>query len=142
MLNLRLKKNERCPLHGRKDCCGRGGINTRSQRQSRRYILIAPGVRRYDDGREARSDAALKQLKDKKLRTDPTCYACGQQFSDYREVELAHIESKGLGSWKRDDSEKNTVLLHMVTNRDCGSQNLDEYIARMKAEGKKFPCEV
>lgn len=142
MLSVRLRKNERCPLHGRRDCCGRGGINIQSRRESRKYIIVEPGVKRYPDGRERCNEAALKRRKHELLRTHPVCYACGEQFSDYREVELAHIESKGMNSWKRNDAKENLVLLCAETNADCGSRNLDEYMASVRAAGKKFPCEV
>ena len=129
-------------MHRSKWCCGRGGNKLASKRKSRHYEMIAPGVKRYADGREVCTDSALKKRKDQLLKTNPVCVACGQQFSDYRDVDLAHIESKGAGSWKRNDSYSNLRLCHHSTNLDCGSRNLDEYISEISKAGKKFPCEM
>src|SRR4051812_45609385 len=98
----RLRKGEICPIHRSKFCC-RGGVTIESKRKSRHYDMVAPGVRRYTDGREVCSDAELKRRKDYLLKASRFCCACEQRFDDYREVELAHVESKGTGSWKRDD---------------------------------------
>ncbi|MCU1305134.1 MAG: hypothetical protein JWQ87_5418 [Candidatus Sulfotelmatobacter sp.] len=46
-----------------------------------------------------------------------------------REVELAHLESKGAGAWKRDDSESNLVLMHKSANRAQGSLTFEIYMA-------------
>lgn len=138
---LRLRKNELCPLHRSRFCCGRG-TRIESKRKSRDWELIAPGVRRYKDGREACTDAELRRRKHHLLKTAPVCYGCKERFLDYRDAELAHIVSKGMNSWKRDDSMSNLVLLCVVTNRDCGSRNLDEYIAEHRAANKPLPCEV
>ena len=70
------------------------------------------------------------------------CDACDSPFLDYREVELAHIESKGSGGWKRDDRLRNLRLLQSETNSDCGSRNLIDYISDIRKARKKFPCEV
>jgi hypothetical protein len=137
----RLRKGEICPIHRSKFCC-RGGVTIESKRKSRHYDMVAPGVRRYTDGREVCSDAELKRRKDYLLKASPFCCACEQRFDDYREVELAHVESKGTGSWKRDDRFSNLRLLHMSTNRDCGSLNLDEYMTAVRKAGRKFPCEM
>ena len=138
----RLRKTEVCPIHRRSDCCGRGGVNVVSKRQSRQWELIAPGVRRYYDGREVRSKAALKLLKDQKLRTNPRCIFCLQPFTDYRDVDLCHIESCGMNGWRRNDSAMNTELGHRITNLDCGSRSIGEYMNDIRNAGKKFPCEA
>lgn len=142
MIPSRLRQNEICPMHRSKWCCGRGGNKLASKRNSRHYEMIAPGVKRYEDGREVCSDSALKKRKDQLLKTKPVCEACGQIFSDYRDVDLAHVESKGSGSWKRQDAFSNLRLLHRDTNLACGSRNLIEYMKEVIAAGKKFPCEV
>lgn len=138
----RLRRNEPCPLHrGNRFCCGRGGVNITSKRQSRAYVEIAPGVKRYPDGREVCSPAALKKRKDALLRQNALCIFCGQTFSDYREVDLCHVESKGMNGWRRNDSMNNLELGHRVSNLDCGSRSIGEYINDIRKAGKKFPCE-
>ena len=138
----RLKRNETCPLHRRRDCCGRGGVNITSKRQSRQYEMVAPGVRRYPDGREVCSPAALKARKDFLLRIQPMCCFCEQTFSDYREVDLCHVESKGMSGWRKNDSIHNVRLGHRLSNMECGSRNLYDYVASVRSAGKKFPCEA
>lgn len=138
----RLRKNEICPLHRSKVCCGRGGINIVSKRQSRHYEMVAPGVKRFHDGREVCSPAALKLRKDLKLRTNPRCIFCCQVFDDYRDVDLVHIESKGMNGWRRDDRMNNLELGHRVSNIDCGSRSIGEYMNDIRNAGKKFPCEA
>jgi hypothetical protein len=123
-------------------CCGRGGVNIVSKRQSRQYEMVAPGVKRYPDGREVLSPAALKARKDAMLRTNPHCVFCGQQFSDYREVDLCHVESKGMNGWRRNDSMRNLDVGHRLSNMECGSRNLYDYIDSVRKAGKKFPCEA
>jgi len=117
-------------------------MNIASKRQSRNCELVAPGVRRYHDGREACGAAVLKQRKDQKLRPNSRCIFCDQEFDDYRDVDLCHIESKGLNGWRRDDRMSNLELGHHVSNLDCGSRSIGEYINDIRKAGKKFPCEV
>lgn len=138
----RLRKSEICPLHRSKVCCGRGGVNITSKRQSHAYIEVAPGVHRYPDGRERCSPAALKKRKDALLRQRSLCIFCGQPFTDYRDVDLCHVESKGMNGWRRDDSIANLELGHRISNIDCGSRSIGEYIKEVRKAGKKFPCEV
>jgi len=96
-------------------------------------------VRVFPDGHIERSPAALKRRKDGLLRQKKPCQACGVEFDDYSDVELAHAGGKGMNGWKRDDSDENTFLLHTLTNRDQGSRSWDDYVELMK--GKKFPCQ-
>ena len=117
-------------------------MNITSKRQSRAYEMVAPGVRRFPDGREVCSPAALKLRKDQKLRTNPRCIFCCQQFTDYREVDLCHVESKGMNGWRRDDRMMNLELGHRSSNIDCGSRSIGEYMNDIRKAGKKFPCEV
>jgi hypothetical protein len=138
----KLRKNELCPLHRSKHCCGRGQITIESKRQSRAYTMIAPGVRKFPDGREVCSASALKLRKDQLARTGQACIFCGDGFADYRDVDLCHIESKGMNGWRRDDSLKNLVLGHHISNMDCGSRSIREYMNDIRKAGRKFPCEV
>jgi len=55
--------------------------------------------------------------------------ACGSEFTDYRDVELAHRESKRMGGSRRDDRFSNLVLMHAVENREQGSRSLADYLA-------------
>jgi hypothetical protein len=84
----------------------------------------------------------LKLRKDQLVRTGQACIFCGNGFSDYRDVDLCHVESKGMNGWRRDDSLKNLVLGHRISNMDCGSRSIREYMNDIRKAGKKFPCEV
>lgn len=125
-----LKKKERCPIHKRTDCCGRSEAPKRYGRVTPvlKYRMVAPGIREYPDGREVCSPAALEAKKLHLLRKSNQCVACHRPFDDYRDIELAHRESKGHGGSKRDDSFSNLVLLHRSANRAQGSKPLDVYL--------------
>ncbi len=125
----KLKIGERCPIHGkRSNCCGRTEVR-KAKPKSQHWKLIGPGTREYGDGRIVKTPSALRRRKDFLLRTNNYCAVCGQPFADYQEAELGHIRSKGAGSWKRDDSDENTILLHVGANRAQGSIPLAIYLA-------------
>jgi len=64
------------------------------------------------------------------IRQAPICVACGQRFSDYSEIELAHCNGQGMNGWKRDDSPANLAgLMHADENREQGSRSLEDYLA-------------
>jgi hypothetical protein len=121
-----LRKNELCMLHKRRDCCGRAE-SVRYKKPQNRSIN---GVTKYPDGREKCSLAVLRARKNILLnRPHPVCAACGEEFTDYRDVELAHKESKGLGGSKHDDRWPNLCLMHKSENREQGSRSLADYLA-------------
>src|SRR5208282_647737 len=123
-----LKNNQRCPIHhGSRTCCGRAQETPRAPKKSPKWEGIGPGIRKYPDGRIVKTPAALKRRKDFLLKIGVPCAACGEKFEDYREVELAHRFSKGMGGFKRQDSDDNTVLLHRGANREQGSMDLHDY---------------
>lgn len=127
-MNLPAKK--RCPLHGRTDCCGRSEAPRYKQvkKQSRGiWKRIGGGRWKAADGREKWSPAALRKHKEflVKTRRDP-CAACGEPFTDYRDIELSHVHGKGIGGAFRDDSK--TVLMHARANREQGSMDLETYL--------------
>lgn len=125
----KLRAKELCPLHRRRDCCGRAEFNRYSQPKKKgQWHPIRAGLWRSDDGREKCSPAELRRRKGDLIRKYPVCRACGLTFTDYDEIELAHIESKGMGGFKRDDSMGNLTLLHKAANRDQGSMELNVYL--------------
>ena len=142
---MKLKTKELCPLHRRRDCCGRAEFVRYAQVKKQGHGIWQPvssGLWRAPDGREKASKAVLRRRKDAFLRQGVPCAACGVNFIDYRDVELAHRIQCGAGGFKRDDSVGNLTLLHVSTNRDQGSRNLDEYMDSIRKAGKKFPCEM
>jgi hypothetical protein len=124
-----LRGRQLCPIHKRRTCCGRDEENERAPRKQPKYWYRGPGVKEFPDGHIERSPSALKRVKDQLLATGTRCAACGNEFADYRDAELAHRKSKGMNGWKRDDSLPNLTLLHVTANRDQGSMDLDIYLA-------------
>ena len=133
-MKTKLRRNERCPLHGRFDCCGRELRKPKAPKYPTHN-----GVTTYPDGREECTPAILRRRKDKLIRFKPYCGICEilnpekSQFTEYDEIELSHKESKGHGGFKHDDRIENLFLAHKACNRDQGSRSFDDYIA-MKLE--------
>lgn len=133
----RLKVGQWCPLHRSKTCpCHPEPV----VRERKPKIPTLNGVKRFPDGREVCSPAALKRRKDRLVRTDERCRACGQEFTEYDEIELAHEKSKGSGGFKRDDSWPNLYLMHKSGNREQGSRSLEQYLSDCLEKGVK-PCQ-
>jgi len=126
---MKLAAKAICPLHGRRDCCGRTADITRpTVRKKGIWTFVRTGVWKASDGRERCSTAEKRRRKDILLKENPTCAACGERFTDYRQVELAHRKSKGIGGGKIDDSWRNLTLLHFGANRAQGSMDLEVYL--------------
>ncbi len=138
-MKTKLRRNERCPLHGRRDCCGR---ESRTKAKSEKF-QSRNGVTTMPDGREVCTPAVLRRRKDTLIRKHPYCAACEilnpeqAKFTDYDEIELAHKESKGFNGYKRDDSFSNICLMHKSENREQGSRSFEQYIADKLAEREK-----
>src|SRR6266567_7607011 len=122
-----LKATERCPIHGRKDCCGR--IRQPLRERNGAWIRGRDGILRSPDGRERCPAAEMRRRKNAKLRSGEPCAVCGQKFTDYRDAELSHRTGKGMGGAFRNDAMSNLVLLHTAANRDQGSMTLEDYLA-------------
>lgn len=127
--SMKLRKNEMCPIHKRRTCCGRTPTATDKKRGS--IYQVAPGVRRIPDSthprgyRELRSPAARRGMLNQKIvAQNRLCGICGEPFETYQEIELDHIEPKGMGSARRDDSWENTQATHKFCNREKGSRRL------------------
>lgn len=137
---MKLAPKAKCPIHnGRRDCCGRAEVHRYAQVKKSGHGIwepIGPGRWRATDGsgRERFSKAAIRRRKDSLLRAGTLCAACGEKFSDYRDVELAHIHGKGLGGAFRDDGDRNTTLMHMKANRIQGGMDLAAYLKIWKPE--------
>ena len=128
---MKLARKARCPIHGRRDCCGRSEFHRYAQVKKQGHGIWQPvrsGLWRAADGRERCSKAELRRRKDCLLRQGVKCAACGEGFSDYRDVELAHRISKGAGGGNHNDAMPNLTLLHVGANRAQGSLPLDLYL--------------
>ena len=134
---MKLRVNERCPIHGRRDCCGRG--KKPAFRSQSRYQRIAPGLWRIPDPthprgfRERRSKAAMRPLLAKKvLDQGNLCGICSEAFLDARDVVPDHIEPKGSGGARRDDHPDNIQAAHSYCNGEKGSKRIS---GRSQMEG-------
>lgn len=134
----KLRTGEWCPLHSSKRCACHDTEEVRLVKAPK-HITRSDGTRVYPDGREKCPPAVLKRRKDQLIKQDPTCIACGEGFTTYEEIELAHKESKGSGGFKHDDRWPNLALMHRIGNRRQGSMPLDLFLELCKAKGEK-PC--
>lgn len=130
-MTTRLKVKEVCPLHRRRDCCGRSEFHRYAQVKKQGHGIwqsVRAGVWRAADGREKCSKAELRRRKDSLLRQGKTCEACHEPFTDYRDVDLAHWQAKGAGGAFHNDAMSNLTLLHSRANMECGSMDLQTYL--------------
>src|SRR5579864_9300099 len=88
---MKLRRNERCPIHNSLFCCGRQQIATRRR-------AWAP-IQRIEDPhhprgyRELRSPAEMKKLLKRKIAEQgKKCGICGDPFTDFKDVVPDHID--------------------------------------------------
>lgn len=118
-MNSKLRKGERCPIHKSYFCCGRERAK-RKQLESVIRVMDDTHPRGY---REECSEAELRRRKDALIVKGEGCLYCSKPFEDYRQVELAHKQSKGMGGAKHDDHRDNLGLAHRWCNRANGSKS-------------------
>ena len=117
---MKLRRNEYCPIHRSRFCCGR-----EQARKERRFPL---GVQRIEDPhhprgyRELRSPAEM--LNRKIAEQDGKCAICHESFTDYGEIVPDHIEPKGMGGAWRDDHPDNVQASHGRCNLRKGSKRI------------------
>jgi HNH endonuclease len=124
---MRIRANDLCILHRRRNCCGRESSRTRSNgKDATVWITIAPGVKRNKlDGRERRSPSAMRKLLGQKVQEQKfICAICDKPFTDVRDIVPDHREPKGLGGARRDDCPSNIQAAHSWCNLDKGSRRL------------------
>ena len=121
---MRLRRNEYCPIHRSRFCCGREQI-----RKERRLMRL--GVQRIQDQhhprgyRELRSPAEMRKLlKQKIVDQGRKCAICHEEFSDYNDIVPDHRDPKGMGGAWRDDHPDNIQATHWWCNGDKGSTRM------------------
>jgi hypothetical protein len=127
---MKLKRHERCPVHGIYNCCGREpGSSYARPEQRRKYASFEPGVKQIPDEhhprgyREHRSRSAMKRLLDRKIREQhQLCGICEKPMDDYRDIVPDHIEPGGMGGGRKDDHPSNIQAAHSLCNLEKGSQ--------------------
>ena len=118
---MRLRRNQLCPIHRSRSCCGREAIS-----KIRRAQQL--GVRRIDDPqnprgyREIRSNAEMRKLMDRKIAAQNGICALGKErFTDYGDIVPDHIHPRGMGGAWRDDHPENIQAVHWWCNGEKGS---------------------
>lgn len=125
---MRIRANDLCILHRRRNCCGRESSRTNNARSHSKdstvWIVIAPGVKRNKlDGRERRSPSAMRKLLGQKVQEQKfLCGICEEPFTDVRDIVPDHIEPKGAGGQWRDDAPRNIQAAHSWCNLEKGSR--------------------
>lgn len=133
---MKLKPKERCPLHGRRDCCGRAEVHRYVRIKHSKWQQVRPGVRRFWDEnlgkwRYRLSPGEMRKLVAKKCHEqNGICPICDLPMEDFREVGPDHIEIRKSGGAWRDDSEKNVRAAHNVCNVARGSKPADWKLTR------------
>lgn len=126
---MRLRRNERCPIHKSLFCCGRETLPHKPRQ-------IRLGVQRIEDPhhprgyRELRSDAEMRRLLNRKIvEQNGICPICEEKFTDYSDVVPDHKRCKGMGGAWRDDHPDNIQATHWWCNGEKGSTRMERLTA-------------
>jgi hypothetical protein len=120
-----LRKGEMCPLHRSFYCCGREKASisaTVAGRQSLHGVRLVADQFHPRGYREICSPPELKRRKLKLLAKSQECFYCHKHFDDFRDIDLCHIEPKGMGGARHDDHMDNLALGHHSCNLENGSR--------------------
>jgi len=109
---MRLRRNQLCPLHRSRFCCGSEALPREKHRRQM-------GVRRVDDPqhprgyRELRSNGEMRKLLDRKIvAQNGKCGICEEKFTDYTNIVPDHINPRGMGGGWREDHPDNIQAVH------------------------------
>ena len=121
---MRLRRNQLCPIHFSRFCCGSEVVPKLSTTQQL-------GVRRIDDPhhprgyRELRSNGEMRKLLHRKIGSqNRKCALCFAEFTDYSDVVPDHINPQGMGGAWRDDHPDNIQAVHWWCNGEKGSSRI------------------
>src|SRR5215469_7579189 len=111
--NMKLRKNEYCPIHHSRWCCGR------EQRQKEHHLRL--GVQRIEDPHhprgygELRSSSEMRKLMNRKISEQGgKCAVCREEFFNYSDIVPDHGNPKGMGGAWRDDHPENVQAVHRL----------------------------
>lgn len=128
---MKLKAKEMCPLHRRRDCCGRSEFHRYERIKHSKWTQVRPGVRKLADDtvpggwRYLLSSGERRKVIMRKLDANGhTCGICDKPIEDMRDVVPDHIEPKGMGGARADDGKDGANLqpAHNSCNIAKGSQ--------------------
>jgi hypothetical protein len=123
-----LRKGEMCPLHKSFYCCGRVRPEEKKRNQP---FPSRNGVRHVEDTfhprgyREICSASELRRRKHALMsRGELKCFYCHGDLrkEEYADIDLCHIEPKGMGGARHDDHLDNLILGHRSCNLENGSR--------------------
>ena len=142
---MNLKPKELCPLHRRRDCCGRSEVHGYVRKSHSKWEQLRTGWRRIPDAENPRgfryklSPAAMKQVLAQKVREqNGRCALGGEEFTDYSQVAPDHISPKGNGGFKADDHPDNIQAACWGHNGEKGSMSMDQWRAYRKEKGLPY----
>jgi hypothetical protein len=120
---MKLRPNERCPIHKSLFCCGREKI------KAKRRTWVP--VQRIEDPhhprgyREIKSRGEMRKLLKRKIvEQNNGCGICNKLFSDCGDIVPDHKRSRGMGAARRDDHPDNIQAAHRICNLKKGSKSI------------------
>lgn len=122
---MKLKATQLCPLHRRRDCCGRVAVKSKPTK----WETVRSGWRRIKDATNSRgfryklSPAEMRKVVDRKIwEQGGLCGICGMPLEDYTDIVPDHKKPRGLGGGTRDDHPENIQAAHSLCNLKKGSK--------------------
>lgn len=128
---MKLKPKELCPLHRRRDCCGRSEAHRYIRVKHSKWVQVRPGVRKIPDAtvpggwRWLLSAGERRKVILRKLQENGgVCGICDEPIQDMSDVVPDHKRPKGMGGARADDGENGANLqpAHSRCNMEKGSQ--------------------
>jgi hypothetical protein len=130
---MKLKNKQLCPIHRRRDCCGRSEAVRFSQKKHSKWETVRPGVRRIRDEHSRHPDGYRYRLSKSEMEKvvlknislqHGLCSICDQPLTDMNDVVPDHKEPRGMGGSWRDDRAENIGAAHSLCNQRKGSQRI------------------
>jgi len=118
---MKLKLNEKCPIHRKFGCCGREMFIAVAAKRQAKWEAVRPGVRRIRDEHADHADgyryklspAEMKKVINRKIQDQgELCSICAEPLTDYAEVVPDHLSPRGMGGARRDDRAENIGAAH------------------------------
>lgn len=128
---MKLKAGQRCPIHRRRDCCGREELPRFVPKKAGKWEQVRIGISRIRDEHARHPDGYRYRLSksemDKVLikKVDEQkgeCSICFEPLTDMGDVVPDHKEPRGMNGGWRDDRAENIGAAHSICNLEKGSQ--------------------
>lgn len=128
---MKLKAKEMCPIHRRRDCCGRAEFNRYAQPKHGKWETVRTGVRRiadknsdFGDGfRYKFSPAETRKFTMQKISEQGgLCGICHKPLTDMTDVVPDHRLPRGMNASRRDD--RFIQAAHSKCNLEKGSKRI------------------